>query len=91
MDFKNLIKALSKTIIFLKSSCTDDNNVETDFYICLHYLQIAKNALNLSFYVSDDSNDIVKLEKIVRELEELLKVLITKCSKLCIYIKFEDC
>lgn len=91
MDFKNLIKALSKTIIFLKSSYTDDNNVETDFYICLHYLQIAKNARNLSFYVSDDSSDMFKLEKIVRELEELLTVLIAKCSKLCIYIKFEDC
>lgn len=91
MDFKSLIKALNKTIRFLKSSYTDDNNVETDFYICLHYLQIAKSAYSVSFYTSGDSSDMFNLEKIVKELEELLSELIIKCSELCIFIKFEDC
>lgn len=92
INYKRIKQFLVRNIENLESIINDEeveNNCQDYFYICLQLECICKRSKEFSFYLSENQDDILFLEKLSQRYKEVRKKFYLKCLEKGINIKFE--
>lgn len=68
-----------------------EESLKENIYICLYWEAVCDKALAYAFYLSENSNDVVKLKEISKSLADVRKKLMNSFGNKRIYIPFERC